>query len=126
MGQHMIAGIGIDIVELPRMQQLLIKKPTIINRFLTENEQEKYLSLPEKRQIEYAAGRFACKEAFSKAFGTGIGSAVSLLAVEILNDETGRPVVTRSPYQGIVHVSISHTDRTAIAQIILETQDKEN
>lgn len=116
----MIQGIGIDMVELSRIDKIIISNSSFIQRVLTEEEYGVFLGLSHKRQVEFLAGRFACKEAFSKALGTGIGP-VGLQDIEILNDLNGAPRVTKSPYQGHVFVSISHTDQHAVAQIILET-----
>ena len=116
----MIQGIGIDAVELPRIKKLIEEKPKFISRILTPAECEIFNRLPEKRQVEFLGGRYACKEAFSKAYGTGIGK-VTFQDLEILTNQLGAPVVTRSPFtQGQVFVSITHTEDTAFAQIILE------
>ncbi|HCM89616.1 MULTISPECIES: holo-ACP synthase [Vagococcus] len=115
----MIIGIGIDIVELDRMKEIIQKNDKFIDRVLTDNEREIFDKLGEKRKVEFLGGRFSCKEAFSKAYGTGIGK-VKLTDIEILREENGRPIVVKSPFEGKVHVSISHTNQTAIAQIILE------
>ena len=115
----MIVGIGIDIVELDRMKEVIEKNDKFIDRVLTKNEREIFDQLGDKRKVEFLGGRFACKEAFSKAYGTGIGK-VKLTDVEILREDNGRPVIQKSPFEGNVHVSISHTNQTAVAQIILE------
>lgn len=115
----MIKGIGIDAVEIPRIKQIIAEKPTFATRILTANEQQQYQQLKGKRQAEYLAGRYACKEAFSKAWGTGIG-AVSFQDIEVLTENSGAPRVTQSPFTGQVFVSITHTDELAFAQIILE------
>lgn len=119
----MIIGIGVDIVELDRIKEIIKSNPKFIDRVLTDKEKERFDQLGERRKVEYLGGRFACKEAFSKAYGTGIGK-VKLRDIEILNEENGRPVITKSPFTGKVHVSISHTDTTGIAQIILEEEEK--
>ncbi|MGX7245901.1 holo-ACP synthase [Enterococcus quebecensis] len=116
----MIKGIGIDMVELSRIEKIIINKSSFIKRVLTDKEYAIFQNLPHKRQVEFLAGRFACKEAFSKAWGTGIGN-VGLQDVEILKEDSGAPTVTKSPHDGKVFVSISHTDTFAVAQIILET-----
>lgn len=116
---RMIRGIGIDMVELSRIEKIIENKSSFVQRVLTCNEYDLFQVLPRKRQVEFLAGRFACKEAFSKAWGTGIGS-VGLRDVEILKEDSGAPKVTKSPHEGNVFVSISHTDTFAIAQIILE------
>lgn len=119
----MIRGIGIDAVDLERIAALIDKKPTFINRVLTPKEQDLFQQLPHHRQVEFLAGRFACKEAFSKAYGTGIGK-ISLQEIEILTNELGAPVVTEAPFDGNIFVSITHTDTTAIAQILLESKEE--
>ncbi|MTD38366.1 holo-ACP synthase [Erwinia sp. CPCC 100877] len=116
----MIKGIGIDIVDLSRIEKIIESKPSFVTRVLTEAEYTIFQTLPRKRQIEFLAGRFACKEAFSKAWGTGIGS-VGLQDIEVLKEANGAPKVTKSPYEGNVFVSISHTETTAVAQIVLST-----
>lgn len=115
----MIKGIGIDMVELSRIDKIITTKSSFVKRVLTVEEYAIFQKLPHKRQVEFLAGRFACKEAFSKAWGTGIGN-VGLQDIEILKEENGAPKVTKSPHKGQVFVSISHTDTFAIAQIILE------
>lgn len=115
----MIKGIGIDAVELPRIAKIIKEKQKFIDRVLTSNEIAQFRELPFHRQVEFLGGRYACKEAFSKAWGTGIGK-VTFQEIEILKNNAGQPVVTKSPYSGKVWVSITHTDEVAYAQIILE------
>ena len=120
----MIRGIGIDAVELPRMKKIIEEKPKMITRILTVREKELFDGLPLKRQIEFLGGRYACKEAFSKAWGTGIGK-VTFQDIEVLVNEKGAPIVTKSPFsEGPVFVSITHTDTLAFAQIILEGNEE--
>lgn len=121
----MIKGIGIDAVELLRMKELIEKKPQFITRILTEKEAKLFARLPLKRQVEFLGGRYACKEAFSKAWGTGIGK-VSFHDIEVLTNEFGAPIVTKAPHPlEKTFVSITHTNDTAFAQIILEVLDSE-
>ncbi|WP_028401274.1 holo-ACP synthase [Ectobacillus panaciterrae] len=115
----MIIGTGIDIIELERIEKLM-EQQKFIDRILTEREQEAAFRLHGQRKVEFVAGRFAAKEAYSKAAGTGIGKEVSFLDLEILNDERGKPVLT-APVSHIVHVSISHSKQFAVAQVILES-----
>lgn len=114
----MIAGIGIDIIELDRVEKMLAK-PKFIDRILTENEQELFNKLTKRRQLEFLAGRFAAKEAYSKARGTGIGAEVSFHDIEILPDERGKPVLHSNDHD-TVHLSISHSFSYAVAQVIIE------
>lgn len=117
----MIGGIGIDAVELDRIEVIISEKQSFIKRVLTNKELEIFNKLSKRRQIEFLGGRFACKEAFSKAYGTGIGK-VGFQDIEIINDEYGKPIaiVNQHIFSGQVHVSITHTKDLAMAQIILE------
>ncbi|MBB6447668.1 holo-ACP synthase [Bacillus benzoevorans] len=115
----MIVGIGIDIVELERIEKVSARQKKFADRILTSFEKEIYEQLSGKRQIEYLAGRFAAKEAFAKAYGTGIGTQLSFLDIQVENDEKGKPAITR-PLQEGVHLSISHSLDYAVAQVIIE------
>ncbi|MED4906348.1 holo-ACP synthase [Parageobacillus thermoglucosidasius] len=117
----MIIGIGIDIVELKRIEQLIAKNEKFIDRILTENEKVIFSQLPPKRKVEFAAGRFAAKEAYAKAVGTGIGKNVSFHDIQIMHDDQGKPIVVSDMEENCrVHVSISHSRDYAIAQVIIE------
>ncbi|MDH6364881.1 holo-[acyl-carrier protein] synthase [Enterococcus sp. PF1-24] len=117
----MIKGIGIDALDLARVKEILENKPRFPQRVLTPAEFQQFSQLPPHRQVEYLAGRFCCKEAFAKAWGTGIGKGVGFQEIEILSNELGAPVVTQSPYKtGQVFVTITHTATVAMAQILLE------
>lgn len=115
----MIVGIGLDVTELDRITLAYERRAKFADRVLTEKELSLFKELKNSRQMEFLAGRYAAKEAFSKAYGTGIGK-LSFQDMEILPDEKGKPVVTRSPFEGNVWVSISHSSNTIIAQVILE------
>lgn len=117
----MIKGIGIDIVELERIRSILERQPNFVKRILTKKEQERFEQLANGRKIEFLAGRFAAKEAFVKAVGTGISKDWSFLDIEILNDENGQPVVY-SALTDQVFISISHSKTYAVAQIVIETR----
>ncbi|PLS15895.1 holo-ACP synthase [Bacillus sp. M6-12] len=115
----MIKGIGMDILEMKRMETLIKRQPRFADKILTVNELEKYLQLSDGRKVEFLAGRFAAKEAFSKAFGTGIGSEVSFLDIEICTDSKGKPYVLK-PFSKGVHLTITHSREYAAAQVIIE------
>ena len=122
----MIKGIGIDITELHRIKKLVHRKPAFLDRILTVKEKETYKGLSAQRQIEFLAGRFAAKEAFSKAYGTGIGSKLSFLDIEIEKEPSGKPIIVRPKSTG-VHLSITHSKEYAFAQVIIEeTRVSEN
>jgi len=113
----LIVGNGIDVVRIDRISLNLSRK------ILTERERKVYDDLKtEERKKEFLAGRFAAKEAFFKAIGSGIGK-YSFLDISILNDENGGPfiLVERdfNPLFNYGYVSISH-DFVAVASVILE------
>lgn len=119
----MIKGMGIDIIELKRIEKLMTQQVRFVQRILTDDEQKIWEALNAKRRIEYLAGRYAAKEALSKALGTGIGAQFGWHDVSILSAKNGSPTIrwnkeriTSCNY----HVSISHSETYAIAQVIIE------
>lgn len=114
----MIKGIGIDLVEMSRIQRIK-QRSQFIQRILSKEEQELYASLTHpQRQLEFLAGRFAVKEAYSKALGTGIGP-IGFKDIVVLNDVKGKPYV-----KGVdrCHVSLSHSEHYCVAVVILEEE----
>ena len=120
----MIVGHGIDIEALASIQNAVEKREGFAQRVLTDKEMERFASLKGRRQVEYLAGRWSAKEAFSKAMGTGIGK-LGFQDLEVLNNERGAPYFSKSPFSGKVWLSISHTDQFVTASVILE-EDYEN
>ncbi|GEM04028.1 holo-[acyl-carrier-protein] synthase [Halolactibacillus miurensis] len=118
----MIRGIGIDIVEIARIKILIKRNPRFIEKVLSVKEQEKYWTLTsDNRRAEFVAGRFAAKEALGKALGTGLGK-LSFSDISILNDALGKPAlhfIGDDLYK--VHVSISHSHTSAVANVVLES-----
>ena len=115
----MIFGHGIDLQEISAVKKAYDRNPRFAKKVLTPKEWERFESLSGNRQMSYLAGRWAGKEAFSKAWGTGIG-AVGFKDIEILTNDKGAPVVTQSPYEGNVFISISHSGDFVQASVILE------
>ena len=112
-----ITGLGMDAVELSRIEKIVAEPKTFLQKVLTPAELEKYNSLPTKRKVEFLAGRFAAKEAYAKALGTGIGSAISFNEINCINDVNGKPSLKNAPD---AHVSISHSRDYAVATVIIE------
>lgn len=114
-------GIGNDIIEINRIEKA-IKKINFITKVFTENE-IKLFEIKGSR-AEFFAGRFAAKEAVSKALGTGFRE-FSLTDIEILNDSLGKPYVTfknsidfyNKKY--FIDISISHCKEYATAVAII-------
>ncbi|MBB6451267.1 holo-[acyl-carrier protein] synthase [Geomicrobium halophilum] len=118
----MIVGTGIDIVEFQRIEKVIERQPRFISRILTSREQEIMSTLSKQRQLEYVSGRFAIKEAFAKAYGSGIGSKLNWKDVEVLQQPSGAPMVVCAKIDDSIHihVSISHSNSHGIGQVILE------
>ncbi|MBP2620080.1 holo-ACP synthase [Streptococcus panodentis] len=119
----MIKGHGIDAEELSSIERAYQKNPRFARKVLTPAELRRFEELKGKRRLEYLAGRWSAKEAFSKAWGTGIGP-VSFQDLEILNDSKGAPYFSQSPFAGRIWVSLSHTGNMVIASVILEEEDE--
>ncbi|ARK28608.1 holo-ACP synthase [Halalkalibacter krulwichiae] len=117
----MIIGIGIDIVELNRIEDVLNRQPKFVDRILTDSEKNTYLTLSNRRKIEFLAGRFAAKEAFVKAVGTGISASYSWRDIEVKKEANGKPYVIASGLTDQVHLSISHSKMYAVAQVLIES-----
>ncbi|MFD1038369.1 holo-ACP synthase [Virgibacillus byunsanensis] len=117
----MIKGIGIDIIELNRIQRSIEKNNRFTDRILTQNEQGIFHNLKnDQRKVEFLAGRFAAKEAFAKAVGTGIG-ALSFQHIEVLTTKLGAPTIKVSGYEAAsIFVSITHSKDYAVAQVVIE------
>lgn len=121
----MIAGIGTDIIEIARVKKS-VEREHFKNRVYTKIEQDYCESRGSQSAASYAA-RFAAKEAFFKAMGTGINTA--LTEVEIINDDGGQPKIflhgkaeTFAKKIGVekIFVSLSHSREFATAIVVIE------
>lgn len=126
----MAAGIGVDMLEIDRMEQALARQPRLAEKIFTDDERA-YCDRT-ARPAEHYAARWAAREAVVKALGTGFSQGVGLRDVSVGRDETGRPraVLTGRAAQlaeerGVreVALSISHTRDVAVANAILVTDD---
>ena len=115
----MILGIGLDLVELDRIEKAHGRSSKFAERILTERELAILDTLSASRQVEFLAGRFAAKEAYAKALGTGIGKGCELHQIEILKGESGKPVLYFDGEAVNGFVSITHTGQVAAAQVVL-------
>jgi len=122
----MIKGIGIDIVEVERIRQSIEKyKDRFRDKIFTEEEINYSMEFKEKEYIHLAA-RFAVKEAFSKAIGTGITQGFRFREISVRNLPSGEPILilsgnTREKYGKYnFHISISHSETNAVAVVIME------
>jgi len=124
-----ILGIGIDIIEIDRIEKVMERTPRFLERNFTEKEIEYFKA--NNLRSESIAGNFAAKEAISKAIGTGI-RGFNLKDIEILRDDLGKPIV--NTYNNLndicikysvkeIKVSISHSENYAVANCLIITED---
>lgn len=123
----MIHGIGTDIVAVRRLQDMWDRHgDRALARLLAPQEIADFATAPDKGR--FLAKRFAAKEAFGKALGTGIRPPATLSAIAVTHDELGKPhlaccgqLLKMLENQGLVaHLSISDEADYAIAYVILE------
>ena len=125
----MIIATGIDIIEIKRLAASIQRYgENFLNRVYSSEEQTAAPS-SEQAKMCYYAGRWAAKEAVSKALGTGIGPACAMTDIVVLNDSAGRPHLNLRGHAaetanglGIhkIHISISHEREYAVAHAIAE------
>jgi holo-[acyl-carrier protein] synthase len=126
----MIYGIGTDIVAIDRFQMFLDKgNSALISRLFTPAERTCCES--RKDAASCMAARFAAKEAFLKALGTGLREGISWQDMEVTNDALGKPemklsgkaeelFVIHELYR--IHLSMSHDGGNAVAMVVLESK----
>jgi holo-[acyl-carrier protein] synthase len=112
---------GIDIIEVNRIKKVLEEHgERFLQRILTEKEIE-YCRSYSKPELHFA-GRFAAKEAYSKAIGTGVGKSFSWKDIEIINDKKGKPFIVHLKENEFsklrFDVSISHTENYGCAVVV--------
>ena len=124
----MIVAIGIDIIEVKRVREVLVRTPRFAERVFTAAERA-YCDGRGAVAAQHYAARFAAKEAALKAFQTGWRGGISWQDVEIAARDSGAPyLIFYGPVQELfkksgatsVHLSLSHTSEHAIAEVILE------
>ena len=123
----MIEGVGVDIIEVDRLEKAITNSDRFLLRVFTPAEIE-YCGTGKVRFERFAA-RFAVKEAVSKALGITWGDAVPWTDAEVEIEESGKPLVRlsgkaaeRVEALGVigVHVSISHSGGLAVAMAVAE------
>lgn len=122
-----LLGIGVDLVEVARINQSLERLgEKFLERVFTPDEIAYCAAM--KAPGPFYAARFAAKEAVSKAFGCGIGEQVGWLEIEVRRRESGEPFVVLhgagaelARRRGVdeIRLSLSHTDHYAVAQVVI-------
>jgi len=128
----MILGIGHDMTSINRIETMLQRETgeRFSARILTESERAAASELQGGRLAEYVAGRFASKEAVSKAFGCGIGATLGFHDIVIGRSPLGKPECQLSgeawdklglkAEQTVIHVTITHDSSLASAFVVVE------
>jgi holo-[acyl-carrier protein] synthase len=126
----MIIGIGVDVVHVYRLKRWQTI-PGLLDRYFHPDELETARARGSGLDISLAA-RFAAKEAFGKALGTGLAGIV-LKDIMVVNRHNGRPEIKtfgtalaalKKSGADRVHISLTHESDNAIAMVILEQTDK--
>lgn len=124
----MIVSIGIDIIEVARIREVLVRTPRFVERVFTIAERA-YCDSRGAVAAQHYAARFAAKEAALKALKTGWRGGITWHDVEVFSEESGAPYLT---FKGEakawfdksgasrIHLSMAHTTEHAIAEVILE------
>jgi len=128
----MIVGIGTDVVSIERIAGVLERHgERFVNRILTTDERKRFDRT--KAKASHLAKRWAAKEAFSKAIGTGIHAPFTWKSIGLGRDPKGKPLVVPSPEMakhlkklGVTgsHVSLTDDAGVAVAFVVLEGKDK--
>lgn len=123
-----IVGVGIDLASVRRMERVLERRGERARlRFFTAAESARCAAA--RSPAESFAARFAAKEAFYKALGTGVGGAGGWTEVEVVSAPSGAPSLRLSgraeraaAERGVsrIHLALTHTGDTAAAVVVLE------
>lgn len=129
----MIVGVGVDMVEVARLEAALGAWGARLERRLFTPAEVTYCRAQRRAGPAFAA-RFAAKEALAKALGTGLAHGVRWVDVEVRRDGQGRPVLAlagaaRAEAEGrgvrAAHLSLAHDGGYAIAVVVLEGEKVE-
>lgn len=123
----MITGIGLDVIEVERVAEKIQKEQGF--RELVFAQEEINYCEPKAHKYEHYAARFAAKEAFFKALGTGWASGTSFNEIRILGDDSGKPEISflGETAETLGHlnltkikISLSHLKNIAAAVVVIE------
>lgn len=133
----MTLAIGTDIVQIPRIEKILDRYgQRFLSYAFTQEEQQIGQNISTMRgalrdQACYFAKRFAAKEAFVKAMGTGFTQGISLRHISVSNDTFGKPILAVDaqaqkiftaifPHNPTIHLSLSDDYPTALAFVVID------
>ncbi len=128
----MVVGLGIDVVELDRIERSLLRfGERFLRKALTPFERSQFPTNADWRRVEFLAARFAAKEAASKALGSGFRQGVSLQTIEVRHLPSGKPELFFLDAASLLveqlqitssHVSLTHGRDVAAAVVVLEKE----
>ncbi|WP_422667184.1 holo-ACP synthase [Buchnera aphidicola] len=123
-----IIGIGIDIIDIIRIQKIILNyKEKFAKRILSKYEWQQYII--SNNHINFLAKRFSIKEAASKALGTGICSGIKFNQIELYHDQYGKPKIRffnnaliqlKKIKCNFIHISITDEKKYVYSIVILE------
>lgn len=126
----MIFGIGVDIVQIDRIERMYARfGERVARRLLTCHEFDQFQQ--RQHSVRFLATRFAAKEAVSKAFGTGIAGGIGFHSIEVKNDAGGKPQLQfYDAAQDFVRqqqitnslLTLSDEKKYAVAMVVLESR----
>jgi len=125
----LIYGTGIDIIEVVRIEKVMMRDIGFRDKIFTPLEIAYCES--KKNKVQHFAARFSAKESFLKAIGTGWRFGIRFADIEVFNDELGKPHIRvfgkaeellKNLGISKIHVSLSHLKETATAIVILESE----
>ena len=129
----MIVGLGLDLVEIAHFRRIIQKGGVAFyKKILTSAEFKEVMRLDQTAQINYGAKRYAVKEAFAKACGTGIGKFVSFKDLTVVHDRAGAPALKLSTkldaklkhrFGDDVKISVSLADDHLAGAIVILSRD---
>jgi len=120
-----IFGVGIDLVEVERVRRAISRHGERFRQRVFTDAEAEFCESVSGKYLSYA-GRFAAKEAFSKALGTGLRGKIGWREVEVHDNERSRPTITvtgrakEALGNRRVHLSITHVAEYAAAVVVIE------
>jgi len=130
-----IYGVGTDIINVSRVGKILKKNKTEFKKKIFTKKEIFYCD-SKKNSESYYAKRFAAKEAFVKALGTGFSNGLLHKDVEIINNKKGKPIIKMSSRSAkiinkilknkkySIHLSLSDDKPWAVATVIINKNDQ--
>lgn len=130
----MIYGIGTDIIEVDRIKKTIESNPGFAKRVFSQEEIRYCEEARENMKYERYAARFAAKEAFLKACGTGLKAGFNLNEITVIHNSEKQPAISlaggsketfEAHVRGKIHLSLSHLSGIAQAVALIESTESD-